>query len=153
VVRRQRFAEYVRGELARLARFDEWRDFRFTELEAEVEADGRRRFDVKPLALLRGGQSGLRREKSLSFAIMSTSDKIVLLEGAPGSGKSIALRHVAERMARDAARSKHERSLLPVYVNLKELERNADEAVGPNLVERFVLESLNELGVTLGGHS
>src|SRR5437773_2542369 len=35
--RRRRFADHIESELRRLNNLEEWRDYRFTELEAEVE--------------------------------------------------------------------------------------------------------------------
>src|SRR6266540_5693605 len=61
--RRRQFADYMVGELQRLARKEEWKDYRFTDLEAEVEVE-----------ILQGGlnlrellsryRGGLSRERS-----------------------------------------------------------------------------------------
>src|SRR5437660_975218 len=37
IERRRNFADYVEHEIRRLGLLEEWRDYRFTELEAEVE--------------------------------------------------------------------------------------------------------------------
>lgn len=63
---RQRFAEHIEHELRRLNTREEWQDHRFTELEAEVETEGRRRQRV--WLPFKSGQRGLRRESSLSKA-------------------------------------------------------------------------------------
>jgi hypothetical protein len=48
-------------------------------------------------------------------------------EGDPGSGKSVALRHLALKMAKIAAGSRSLKSVIPIFVNLKELNRSRDE--------------------------
>ena len=142
--RRRRFAEHVESEIRRLNRLEEWSDYRFAELEAEVEAEGRRRV-AGILPFLRSTRSGLRRENSLSKALQSSEERLILVEGEPGSGKSIALRHVAQAVARRAMKSPSTKSVIPVYVNLKELERSAGEAVNRELIQAFVLGVLNRV--------
>ena len=61
----------------------------------------------------------LRREKSLSRGLARTTDSLIILEGDPGSGKSVALRHLAEQLACGARDAKSATSLIPLYVNLK----------------------------------
>ena len=93
---RERFADYLQNEIRQLNRREEWKDYRFAELEAEVEAEGRRRgFSLFPF--FQSTKRGLRREKSLSKALELSKERLILVEGDPGSGKSLALRHVAVR--------------------------------------------------------
>ncbi len=142
--RRRRFADHVESEIRRLNNLEEWREYRFAELEAEVEAEGPRRiFGMLPL--LQQTQSGLRRERSLSKALESSQERLILLEGEPGSGKSVALRHVAQTMARRAMKSKSIKSVIPIYINLKELERSQAESIDRNLIYSLVLKSLNRV--------
>ncbi|HWS85161.1 MAG TPA: NACHT domain-containing protein [Ktedonobacteraceae bacterium] len=120
---------------------DKWNDYRFVELEAKVEADGRRKtFSIIPF--LHPTRSGLKSEKSLSKALMSSVDPIILLEGEPGSGKSVALRHVAQKMAACAKKMRSTKSIIPIYVNLKLLERESGEKIDRDLIESFVRKSL-----------
>ena len=138
--RRQTFAEHIKHTIRQLDLKEEWKDKRFAELEAEVEAEGHYRMSsLLPFSRTR---SGLRRERSLSKALASSRDRLILLEGEPGSGKSVALRHVVSVMAEEAQRSRNLKSIIPIYVNLKELDRAADVAVDRNRIELFVLESL-----------
>jgi len=143
-LRRRRFADHIESEIRRLNNLEVWHDYRFTELEAEVEveAEGKRRV-LSILPFRRRTRSGLRRERSLSKALESSQERLILLEGAPGSGKSIALRHVAQSMARRAMTARSISSVVPIYVNLKELERRAGQAIDRNLIYTFVLKSLN----------
>lgn len=142
VSRRRRFADHVESEIRRLNNLEAWSDYRFAELEAEVEAEGRQRiFSVMPF--LQRSRSGLRREKSLSKALETSQERLILVEGEPGSGKSVALRHVAQSMAHRAMKSRSAKNIVPIYINLKELKPDKDEAVDRNLIQAFVLKSLN----------
>src|SRR5215469_7038889 len=77
---RKYFAEHIESEMVRLGRQEEWKDYRFTELEAEVEAEGHRRvFSFIPF--LKRTTSSLRREKSLSKALASSQERLILVEG------------------------------------------------------------------------
>jgi hypothetical protein len=142
LTRRRHFAEYVESEIKRLNTLEAWSDYRFAELEAEVEAEGR----IYWLSLLPGfGQGRLRREPSLSKAVERSREPLVLLEGEPGSGKSVALRHVAQTMASRAHKSGNLRAVIPLYMNLKELKRDSDESIDRHLIERFILRVLNRV--------
>jgi predicted NACHT family NTPase len=87
----------------------------------------------------------LKREKSLSTALRKSQEKIILLEGEPGSGKSVALRHVALDIARRAIKSNDPESLIPFYINLKELRRENNQPINRQTIERFVIASLKRI--------
>ncbi len=141
--RRRLFADHIECELRRLDSHEEWSDYRFTELEAEVEAEGEhRRFGVLPW---RRKVLGLRRERSLSRALRTSTERLILLEGEPGAGKSVALRHVAGKLARRAMQSWRLGTLIPIYVNLKELHRGDGRSIDSGLIQDFVLASLNRV--------
>lgn len=140
--RRRLFADHVESEIRRLNSEQSWSDYRFTELEAEVEAEGRRRaLPFLPFFLPRT-TSGLRREKSLTKAIDVSREKLILIEGDPGSGKSVALRHVVMKLAGRAKR-RGIRTIVPLYINLKEIERARERNIERGLIEEFVLKCLN----------
>lgn len=113
--RRARFADHVESQMRRLGEKEEWRDHRYAELEAELEITGRQRLRF----LRRTPMSSLKRVPSLSKALEECEDRIVLLEGEPGAGKSVAMRHLTQRMAGKAMRRASEHSVIPIYVNLK----------------------------------
>jgi NACHT domain len=143
LARRQIFADVIKERIQNINSEEEWRDTRFAELEAEVEAEGERRmFSLNPFR--RRTRSGLRREKSLTKAIEMSRERLVQLEGEPGSGKSVALRYVARTLSERASKSRDLKSVIPLYLNLKELNRGQEEAVDRNLTERFVNESLTK---------
>jgi polyphosphate kinase 2 (PPK2 family) len=111
--RRRRFAEHLKAQLNLLNSREAWQDYRFAELEAEVEAEGSR---SNWFSLFSAGttQGGLRREKSLSAALKASKERLILVEGEPGSGKSVALRHVANELADRASRSRSVNCLVPL---------------------------------------
>lgn len=141
--KRRRFAEHIDSEIKFLNRQEAWSDYRFAELEAEVEAEGQRR--LSPLIpFLKRTQTGLRREKSLSKALAYSEDRLILLEGEPGAGKSVALRHLTTMLAQKAAKSSNNRTPIPIYVNLKSLRKTGKQIDRPQIYD-FVLKSLNRV--------
>jgi hypothetical protein len=139
---RQRFALHVEAELNRLDSLTEWKDYRYGELEAEIEAEGSRRTATFPIFGL-STYNKLRRERSLTKALRKSRERIILLEGDPGAGKSVALRHLAQVMARKAARSRSRSALIPIYVNLRELERQKKGKISSELVRTYIIGALN----------
>ncbi|HEY8303845.1 MAG TPA: NACHT domain-containing protein [Solirubrobacteraceae bacterium] len=138
--RKQRFAKDVRRKLQFLEG-NEWSDERFTELEAQViiERTARSRFAL--LNLRRPGRS-LRYQRSLTKALRSSNEELILLQGDPGCGKSVALRHVALAMAERAASSQDMKSVIPLYVNLKGLRREGE--IDASLIQDYVNATLRE---------
>jgi hypothetical protein len=137
--RRGAFAVFVESRVRDLDNKEEWSDQRFAELEAEVEtvgSSGRGR-------LPRPSRRGLRRERSLSRALIQGKEQLVLLQGDPGSGKSVALRFVARKMAARATKSKRLDAVIPLYVNLKGLQPGG-RPIDAQLIEEFVLDSLRD---------
>lgn len=139
---RRLFARHVVSQLQLLATREDWHDERFADLEAEVEVEGRQR----TMPWLRHSASRtviLRREKSLSRALEHSGEPLIVLEGDPGAGKSVALRHLAENLA-DKARRSREISKIPLYINLKEF-RPEHRPVDSNSVYDFILASINRV--------
>lgn len=139
LLRRRRFAAHIAGEIERLNREQSWSDFRFTELEAEVEAEGHRRERWWMIS-----RSEIRRERSLSRALDRSQERLILLEGDPGSGKSVALRHVALDLAR-RARRRGFKTVIPLYINLKEIDRTPGTPVDRALIQDFAMKALNRV--------
>lgn len=131
----EQFARHLVLQLHDLANREDWEDERYAELEAEVEMEDRRR-----RGLLRR-RPGLRRVSSLSVALEESDERLILLEGEPGSGKSIALRHVAQRMDGRAGNAYVDGMVIPIYVNLRAFRPEGNVDAGA--VRRFVLDSLN----------
>jgi hypothetical protein len=138
------FANHVLREINQRNLSENWKDEEFAELEAEVEAQGQRRH-LLPFREIFRVPTGIRREPSLTRALERSSERLILLEGDPGAGKSVALRHVAQSIAFRASTVRHSGSILPIFVNLKELKSEEDEPVDRDLIRKFILQSLNRI--------
>jgi NACHT domain len=141
--RRQMFAARVLGQLTELDSHESWQDNRFTELEAEVEiTEGRerifRRWRRSPTRHVT-----LRLEKSLTRALERSHDPLILLEGEPGSGKSIALRHLATQLAGHISGRGTDRAEIPLYINLKGFR--PDGFIGADAVRDFILKTVSQM--------
>jgi phage terminase Nu1 subunit (DNA packaging protein) len=139
VEERRTYARWVERMMEDINLDEDLRDDNYNELEAEVEIEGSTR--ALPFLIAR---KRLTRESSLSEALrkVRTSDNFAVVEGEPGSGKSVALRHVAKQVAEHAQRSPLGRGKLPVYVNLKSFGK--EYAVTHDDLERFIVDSLSE---------
>jgi hypothetical protein len=137
---RRLFAEHLAREINTTNSAENWRDAEFAELEAEVEAEGALR-SWTPWKL----RHGIRRERSLSVALQRSAERLVLVEGDPGAGKSVALRHIALEVATRAARSQRLHSVLPVYVNLKSLRRDGATPIDRALIRSCVVKCMNRI--------
>lgn len=122
VRRRQQFCKVLNGDLLTLAKAENWNDQYFTDLDAEVEAEGRYYANLLNKMLRRQSQ-GLRKVSSLISAIELSTEQALLIVGQPGSGKSVALRHLAHQFAEQGIRSGDPETIIPLYLNLKELSR------------------------------
>lgn len=141
VNRRRLFADHIESQLRRLSEREDWRDSRFADLEAEVEIEGRQRGRLQR-RVTRRGRDGLRRVKSLAKGLERSTERLILLQGEPGSGKSVALRHLAHKLAGRAMRSNRQNSRIPFYINLKELRPGRRPITGADIRE-FVLRTVN----------
>jgi hypothetical protein len=134
----QQFAEHLESDLRRLNGLEQWNDFRYAELEAEVEFEGLRR-GIWPFTK----HGGITKEKNLSRALLSSQERLILLEGLPGTGKSVALRHLALARLKKAMRARRLGTITPIYVNLKQLDLTAGERPLAKHIRLFVLSVLN----------
>lgn len=139
--KRQQFCTVLRSDLDAIAKAESWNDQLFTDLEAEVEAEGS--YYSSPLARLLGKKSaGIRRAPSLIKAIHTSTERCMLLVGEPGSGKSVALRHLARDLAEDGCNSHIEKITIPLYINLKELPICDASNLNANFIKQFVLDHI-----------
>ncbi len=115
----RQFADYIESEIRRLNNLESWSHYRFTELEAEVELEGEYRF----AGMHKKTEEGLLRVDSLSEALKISEERLILLQGDPGSGKSVAFRQIALDMAQNARQSQDCFATIPLYINLKNLTR------------------------------
>lgn len=152
---RNTFVEHLDSEVKRLNREADWNDFHYTELEAEVEVDLSLDLDVlrsrNPIIWLRslfqliqnskGISPALKVQKNLIHAIMHSKSPAFLVIGDPGSGKTVSLRHLFREMAKRCSSSKDKAAIVPIYLNLKQLNLDR-EKVDANRIHDWVVEQL-----------
>lgn len=139
---RKSFALYLCSDLHLVNSREDWRDERFADLEAEVEVEGRvRRW--RWIGRFPTRTTGLRRERSLARALERSEEQIITLEGEPGAGKSVALRHLALTLATRAAESAQP-GVIPLYVNLRTFHP-PQRPVTPEHVNEFIYEALAQV--------
>jgi len=138
--RRRQFASHIEAEMRRIDKADEWHDYKYAELEAEVANPSRRR-GLWPWR--RSLQA--RRERSLSAVLRTSREKLVLLQGEPGSGKSVALHHLTSTMARTASKARSASAVIPLYVDLKSIDREAGQRIDAALIDSHVMKTLSRL--------
>ncbi len=115
-------AKDIREYIDHIDENERWSRDKFVELEAEVEASFGR---------------GFRRER-LSSALAKAKHPVILLEGDPGSGKSVSLRHYA----RDLAIAVKDRGLpIPIHLDLRRLSYSS--SLSKKDVREFVFEQVS----------
>ncbi len=141
IKRKRQFLNVLASDLSAIAKAEAWNDQHFTDLEAEVEVDGRY-YASAFRRLLRKKSSGLRRESSLISAIDGSSERCLLLVGDPGAGKSVALRHLALQLIQRSTRSKKETAVVPLYINLREMPLHGAREITADAVKSFVIDNI-----------
>lgn len=116
---RWNFCQSVRLNIENINALESWSDQSFTDLEANVEANGPYFTSWLTRALGKTAK-GSRRVNRLFDAIMSSSVKRFLLLGEPGSGKSVAVRHLTLQLAARASFASRD-FLIPLYINLRRM--------------------------------
>ena len=132
-----RFADGIKVALLTVNLGEEWNDNQFAELEAEVELE-----EASWVNRLRIN-SKVNRVRSLSLALKKSSGQHIILQGDPGAGKSVAMRHVALTLTNDAS-TKRKPKVIPLYVNLKELNRLEAEDIDSEFFRSAILRQLNK---------
>jgi hypothetical protein len=138
--RRRQFCRILDSDLATLAKAENWNDQYLSELEAEVEAEGSY-YLTRLHRMTRWKSKGIRRVSSLISAIENSSENRILVVGDPGSGKSVALRHLAGVYARRGYTSKSPTAVIPLYINLREFATPVDDLSGAAM-KAFVLDNV-----------
>lgn len=137
--RRRQFLAVLSSDLASIGKAEAWNDQNFTDLEAEVQIEGGYYASLIDRFRRRRSHSE-RKEESLIGAIDGSIERCLLLTGDPGAGKSVALRHLASQMVERARKSRAKYVPIPLYVNLRELDR--DGVVDKDAIKRFVIDNV-----------
>lgn len=114
----RRLAERTEIELRQLDLDAGFAEEHTVALTAEVDLPGR----------TPGARRIARRVSDVPGTLLRQRSRLALLEGDPGSGKSVCLRHVARRLASLAGTSKLSRRRMPLYLRLAELTLEPDVA-------------------------
>ncbi len=85
-------------------------------------------------------QFGPRRVKAIVQSLSNSHERVALVEGDPGSGKSVLLHEVADRVCRRTAKSWKRDAPVALYFNLKMLDRNSAQEIDAALIRQFVLD-------------
>lgn len=136
---RAQFSNVLRSDLAVIAKAESWNDQYFTDLEAEVEIEGNYYSTFRD-RIMRRSSHGKKRVPSLVQAIEDSSAKCLQLVGEPGSGKSVALRHLGVQLASRAIKSQSLKARVPLYVNLREL--NIEGVPSADSIKKFVFDNI-----------
>jgi energy-coupling factor transporter ATP-binding protein EcfA2 len=152
--RRKIFATHTSKRIQCLNEDKQWDRCRFTELEAEVEGKSKQFMSIPFVQK----KTGKRRVKSLSKALRTSDEELVLVLGESGSGKSVALRHIADSLSEMSIKYKELKRIIPLcfkykkfkrviplYIDLKELSHSSEEEIDRNLIESFVKKELNAI--------
>ncbi len=133
----------LRGIVENIDAAEAWTTSRYTDVEGELS----REVEVDALHAgrwpwARAPRRVRRRESSLLRALAATTDELLVLEGPPGSGKSVSLRHLARAVARAAADGDPATAPLPLYVSGRDFVVPTGQAPTPTHVRSFLLTSL-----------
>ncbi len=135
-------AENIHDTLVVLNIAERWNDRHFTELEAEIEAS---ETPFSRFTIVRAfRRRRIRRERSLSSALARSRARLAFLQGAPGSGKTVALKHLALELSERAASDPYRSAPIPLYISLRTLEPQG-RAVDVELIEKFVRKRIKRL--------
>jgi hypothetical protein len=106
----------------------DWSNDLFADVAAEVEAE-----------VGKSGQRKLKRVPSLHHALTQSEERLLLVEGEPGSGKSVSLRHLAVTLLKNATGSA---APIPLYVNLRDLPPEEKAPIDAQRIQEFVRAQL-----------
>jgi len=78
----------------------------------------------------------------MSRALQRERERVILIQGAPGSGKSVAVRHFARSVLEQAEKSRLKQRRLAICVSLRDFDCNPDEVTAETL-RAYIAEQVN----------
>lgn len=120
--------KYLKDDVNILNQEANWSSDHFTPLDVEIEVEIKSSYTSKT-----------KRIGNLFKEFNKSNKELILLLGDPGSGKSVALRYMVEKLYDNA----HKNNILPLYVNLRGLvlSENVD-LISIEDFKEFVLETI-----------
>ncbi len=140
VIQRRRVAEYLLDALNLVEGDLEWSERSFAEIRAAIRALDSPRITRVPIVGLRR-VAATYQTRSLSKALAREHEHIILVQGPPGSGKSVALRHFARRRLKQAQHRRSTLAILPIRVNLRDFEVGPQEVTATHLRDYIVRQA------------
>lgn len=139
--RRKLFIQVVKSDLTAIGTKENWNDQAFSDLEAEVELEGAY-YTSRVSRVYNDPVKGVRRVSSLIEAVRSAVKPHLLIVGEPGSGKSVALRHFALKLAEKGVRSGAEQCTVPLYINFRHFVEQNCQALDSSAIKSFVIDQI-----------
>lgn len=136
---RRRIARLLLLNLDLLEQELHWHPWTFADVPVTIEARdtpaaGRRRLFSLRASLV------TYRTRSLSKALQRERQHIILVQGPPGSGKSVAMRHFARQVLERAERARRKQQPLAICVSLRDFSVSPDDVTAENLRDYIVAQ-------------
>lgn len=150
------FVGHIEYEVDKLNREAEWNDsLYYTDIEAEMEFKKYVKLDLLKsenliywlnnliylMKNIRWIKSDVKIEKNLTKAIIKSKSQVFIIIGDAGSGKTVFLRHLFLFMVKKAKVSTQKDALIPIYLNLKQLNIEPDEISADN-IHKWIINQL-----------
>jgi NACHT domain len=136
------FVDSLSARLNQINANADWTDRHYAELEAQVESSVAGTPRRLPRILFRD-DGGLRRQ-NLVQALRNHPSQFILLQGSPGSGKSVALRHLALTKCQNARHGRPWRRPVPLYVNLRDFKPEPGP-ISADTISEYIFRTLSSL--------
>lgn len=141
---RRRTAQLLLERLNSLEEDLRWQTSSITDIRATVESTD---MSALPHGSRRWPQTnrltGTYQTRSVRQALLHHSGHLILLQGPPGAGKSVALRELARQILLRAVRRRQRRiPVLALYVNLRDLRSNPDEVTADTFID-YIKKQVN----------
>lgn len=119
----------------------DWKPDEYSDLEVEIETGSNLGFQFKMLGF--GRRTSRLIREPLERTLLRRHPRLAILQGDPGSGKSVGLRHLTRQLSERAAVASQLQAVIPVYIDLRSFKLPARSQLNGNAVETFVLNFLN----------